>query len=78
MQSAVITGCSWENAVITGNPHHEHHSAVKTDMRVQTHFITECNAIKTGNDPRDCFLYIEASCKKRCMFLKFNEYCDYI
>jgi len=75
MQHAVITGATWSNPVITGAPHH---STTKIDMRVKTHLITECNAVKTGNDPRDCFLYQEATCKNRCRFLKFNEYCDYI
>jgi len=78
MQHHVITGCSWSNPIITGHPHHGHHSVSKTDMRVQTHLITECEAIKTGNDPRDCFLYEKATCQNRCRFLKFDEYCDYV
>lgn len=75
MQHAVITGVTWSNPVITGAPNHANH---RTDMRVRKHLITECQAVKTGNDPRDCFLYEKATCQNRCRFLKFDEYCDYI
>ena len=64
-----------QHAVITGAPHNTNH---RTDMRVQTHLITECEAIRTGNNPKDCFLYEKATCQNRCRFLKFDEYCDYV
>ena len=75
MQNAVITGASWSNPVSSGGAHHGNH---RVDMRAQQHVITECQAVNTGNDPRDCFLYREGICKDKCRFLKFDEYCDYI
>lgn len=78
MLHTVITGASCSNHDITRHTSTTHNEHCKTDMRKQTHLITECEAVRTGNDPKDCFLYEEATCKNRCRFLKFGEYCDYI
>jgi len=78
MENVEVVGVTWGNPVITGGSQPIHSNSHQTDMRVKTHLITECAAATQGLDPKThCFHWKESGCRK-CFFLRFNEFCDFI
>ena len=47
------------------------------DGRLLSGGMTGCKYCKHGNLQKQCTYFIKASHDRRCMYLKFDEYCDY-